>query len=207
MADIKIQPKKPSPLTYVLYAIALVAIVYMVFRSLTVSKHPVQTKTVVVDTNKVAGSVKEFAGYLQDTSHAREDNAESPQFTSYGLHLLSAALGATASRDAANDNNIIQQSTRLQQLSDSIQNNWSPMEKSTRIKDAFVKAAGLMNSIQSKKYPNLKDQAAAVQKSAQAINPNQEIRFQTPKVQQYFQQSAALLKGMVQEVKTDEAGK
>lgn len=196
MADIKIQPRRPSPLSYVLYAVAIVAIVYLVIRSLSAPKNPVQTATVTVDTNKVAGSVKEYVAFLQDTSNTREDTEKSPQYTSYGLHLLSAALGATATRDAANDNNIIQQSRSLQQLSDSIQNNWTPVEKSGRVRNAFMKASDLMSSIQLKKYPNLKDQVAIVQKSAGAIDPNQEIRNQKPKVNQFFQQSAAVLQGM-----------
>ncbi|MCU7492452.1 MAG: hypothetical protein HF308_12970 [Ignavibacteria bacterium] len=203
MADIKIQPKRPSPISYVLYAIAILAIIYMVIRSLTASRNPVQTAAVTVDTNKVAGSVKEFVGFLEDTSKTREDNAKSPQYTSYGLHLLSAALGATANRDAANDNNIIQQSRRLQTLSDSIQNNWTPVEKSGRIRDAFMTASGLMNSIQAKKYPNLKSQVGIVQQKAEAIDPKAEVRNQKPKVDQFFQQSAAVLQAMVQKAKTE----
>ncbi|MCU7494311.1 MAG: hypothetical protein HF314_04235 [Ignavibacteria bacterium] len=207
MADIKIQPKKPSSISYILYALAAVAIIFLIIRSLTAPSNPVQTSTVTVDTSKVAGSVNEFAGFLNDTSRTRMDNEQSPQYTSYGLHLLSAALGATATRDAANDNNIIQQSTRLQQLSDSIQNNWSPVEKSGRIKNAFMTAANLMNSIQAKKYPKLKGQAEIVMKSAGAIDPRQEVRNQGPKVKQFFQQSAALLQGMVKKSRPEEAGR
>ncbi|MGE5352447.1 MAG: hypothetical protein ACM3P0_10210 [Acidobacteriota bacterium] len=203
MADIKIQPKRPSPMSYVLYAIAIIAIIYMIIRSLTASKNPVQTATVTVDTNQVAGSVKEFVGFLQDTSKSRVDTEKSPQYTSYGLHLLSAALGATATRDAANDNNIIQQSRRLQSLSDSIQNNWTPVEKSGRIKNAFMTASQLMSSIQAKKYPNLKDQVGIVQQKAGAIDPKEEVRNQKPKIDQFFQQSAAVLQAMVQKAKTE----
>ncbi|HEX2865639.1 MAG TPA: hypothetical protein VHO03_01285 [Ignavibacteriales bacterium] len=203
MAEIKIQPKKPSPISYVLYALALVAIVYMVIRSLTASKNPVQTPTVIVDTTDVAGSVNDFVSFLGDTTNTRVDTEKSPAYTSYGLYLLSAAIGATATRDAANDSNIIQRSTRLQAISDSIQNHWTPIEKSVRVRDAFLRAAGLMDAIQAKKYPNLKQQVAIVKQKAEAINPNQEVRFQKPKVEQFFQQSAAALQAMVQKAKTE----
>lgn len=207
MADIKIQPKKTSPISYILYAVALLAIIFMIVKSLTDSKKPVETTAVVVDTSRVAGSVMEFVAFLNGTSGVgnKEDTERSPQYTSYGLHLLTAAIGATADRDAATDNNIIQHRKRLQQMSDSIQNNWSPTEKSGRIKAAFVSAANLLNSIQEKKYPELNDQAAQLMQYAQAIVPQKRIMDQKAEVKRYFDQSKSILQAMVQKSKSTEA--
>ncbi|MGE5456950.1 MAG: hypothetical protein ACM3RX_01200, partial [Methanococcaceae archaeon] len=99
MAEIKIQPKKPSILTYILYAIAVLAIVFLIIRSLSSSPKPVQTPPVTVDTTAVTGSVAEFLKYVKENDQQASKSVNDPDRqvmnTGYGMHLLAAAIGAT----------------------------------------------------------------------------------------------------------------
>ncbi|MGE5680635.1 MAG: hypothetical protein ACM34K_07130 [Bacillota bacterium] len=202
MADINIQPKKPSPWSYVLYGVALLAIAFLVFRSTNRSNKPVETQSVVVDTNKVAGSVNAFISYIHNTNPNEEtgstnEGENSPQFASYGLHLLSAAIGATVVRDEPKDEELNQMRQKLEQVSDSINSNWDATSKAQDIRMAFISAADLLNELQERHYPELKNNIQQLHKEAEAINPGLRATEQSVQVKKFFEQSGQVLQAMV----------
>ncbi|MDP4192657.1 MAG: hypothetical protein Q8858_13910 [Bacteroidota bacterium] len=204
MADINIQPKKTSPWSYVLYGVAFLALAFLVIRSLSRNNTPVQTPTVTVDTAQVSGSVKAFVNFIHSNNNQNETGStdaestqDSPQFASYGMHLLAAAIGATVDRDDPYDQQLKQKRIQLQQLADSIKNNWDANANSEKLRSAFIEASDILSQVQQKHYPELQDDVMQIQKAAEAINPDQKAIDQNDLVRDFFEQSGQVLQSMI----------
>lgn len=205
MADINIQPKKPSPWSYVLYGVAFLALAFLVIRSLSRNNSPVQTPSVTVDTAQVTGSVKAFVNFIHSNNNnqnetgasSAESTQDSPQFASYGLHLLAAAIGATVNRDDPYDQQLKQKRIQLQQMADSIKNNWDATANSEKLRSAFIEASDILSQVQQKHYPELRDDVMQIQKAAEAINPDQKAIDQNDQVRDFFEQSGQVLQSMI----------
>ncbi|MDP4176220.1 MAG: hypothetical protein Q8933_19730 [Bacteroidota bacterium] len=204
MADINIQPKKTSPWSYVLYGVAFLALAFLVIRSLSRNNTPVQTPTVTVDTAQVSGSVKAFVNFIHSNNNQNETGStdaestqDSPQFASYGMHLLAAAIGATVDRDDPYDQQLKQKRIQLQQLADSIKNNWDANANSEKLRSAFIEASDILSQVQIKHYPELQDDVMQIQKAAEAINPDQKAIDQNDLVRDFFEQSGQVLQSMI----------
>ncbi|MGE5498545.1 MAG: hypothetical protein ACM3Q2_10760 [Syntrophothermus sp.] len=202
MADINIQPRKPSPWSYVLYGVALAAVVFLVYRNVHQSKAPLQTQAIEVDTSRAAGSVKAFLTFLNgeasEVTGGTESSENSPQYAPYGLHLLSAAIGAIVSRDEPENKDLVGRSNDLMQISDNINDNWDMAVPADTLRTALISASGIITELQSRHYPEMKDVAEKARKTAESLKPDRKASEQVSVIKDFYEQSGVILRNMAQ---------
>lgn len=200
MAEIKIQPRKPSKWPWILAALALAAVIFLIVRN--TSQHdPVQPVEATVDTSSakansgVPPTVNSFVEFVQVTGNVKDPDM--PQaYAADGIRYLSGALGGVISQANIQNRDIAQKSTELTKMADRIKQDSAAVNQSGKIKEVFLSASDLMGLIQKEKYPNLSSEIQKVKQSANAIDSKKKTTEQGNQIKTFFVDASNAIKAM-----------
>ena len=142
-----------------------------------------------------AGPISEFVAFTEN-DETTPDMGLDHEYTSEGLLKLKAALDALAVEQGAGDANIQQKKQELQQAADKIQQDPQSLQHANTIKDAFVKASNLLETIQQKNFPDLDDSVAEVKSAAESIDTSTQTLNQKDQVKKFFDEAGDALQEM-----------
>jgi len=206
MAEVHIQKKKsPTIWPWVVGVIAVALIIWGI-----VSRSNNGTETAAVDTTTAmfptdetaetmdttgSGPIHRFTMFV--TQHAASDDmGESHDYTAEGIRSLAGALDAIVTADHVGDVNIETKRDTLMARADRIQRDSTSLNHADVVRDAFVSAADLMETIQKKRYPELQEQTARLKTDAEAIDPGTPLLDQKHAVGEFFRQADGTLREM-----------
>jgi hypothetical protein len=117
-------------------------------------------------------------------------------YTADGLRQLAGALGAIAERDTIADVEVDKQMQLLRGRADAMQKDTLAASHAAQAREAMLGAVTLMQAMQEKRFPNLKQHVAEARDAATAVNADMELLKQTSDVQRFFDRSALAVRGM-----------
>jgi hypothetical protein len=225
MADINIQKKERPVWPWVLGILAVLALVFFLFRNNDGDdRRQAATTTTTRDTvdrratdrtatgagmgartgagaagtearEDMPRNVENFVEYVNENS-ARQEADLDHDYTADGIRRLARALDDLADRANMDGDDFDARKDRLKEQADAIQKNPQSLQHANIIRDAFTSAADMMESIQRQAYPNHGNQVSQVRQAANNINPNQQTMNQKGQIDTFFERSSQALQAM-----------
>lgn len=131
-----------------------------------------------------------------------EEGEESPEmglhhnYTSEGIERLSLALAALADEEAPDDVEISQKKESMQQSADRIQQDPESLQHANIIKETFMEATALMESIQQHSFPDSESEVEDVRSAAEDLEVDTPTLEQEEKVKDFFRNASDALQAM-----------
>jgi hypothetical protein len=222
MADINIQKKDKPVWPWVLGILAVLALVFFLFRNNDGDdRRQAATTTTTRDTvdrtatgagigagtaagtergtvareEELPGSVEDFVLYVRETD-ARQEADLNHDYTADGIRHLARALDDLADHANVNGADFNTRKERLKEKADALQRDPHSLQHANIIRDAFTSAADVMESIQREAYPNHNNHVNQVRQAANNINPQQQTLNQKQQIEAFFERSSNALQAM-----------
>jgi hypothetical protein len=216
MAEIEIQRKKRPVWPWILAAIAIIVVLWLVINSLNrkYDKNEHGNTLMEGSNDSDAALAKRIAdakkyekypgpiGAFIHFAHNDEtvDVSQHHHYTNQGLHQLVDALHmVNAKKDggeavAKKLNLVVMESDKL------LQNPGSELHSGI-MRNAFIMSTEAMASLQQKFYPGLENKVANVRQAAESLDSNKPAMEQQSKIKSFFEKSADVLEEMGAELK------
>ncbi len=221
MADINIQKKERPVWPWVLGILAVLALVFFLFRNndgddrrqaatTTTTRDTVDRTATGAGIGAGAGAgaatgtaaredmprgVENFVEYVNE-NNARQEASLDHEYTADGINRLARALDDLADRANVDGDDFDARKDRLKEQADAIQKDPHSLQHANIIRDAFTSAADMMETIQRQAYPDHGNQVSQVRQAANNINPNQQTLNQKQQIESFFERSSQALQAM-----------
>lgn len=144
--------------------------------------------------NDARGAAMAYVNFIKDNDQKITKDHE---YSKQALTHLSRALNSVA-----NQNNVsIEDKQKLDELrkkADQLVQNKSSKEHADKLSDAFASAADIIQNLQRKQFPDLKEEADDVKNAADRVRPNVVVTNQKDAVKNFFDKSADAIKSMAE---------
>lgn len=149
------------------------------------------------DTGKeeLQGPAKDFVTFV-DTSKASQDMGLHHEYTSTGIQQLSSALSYIVETKFADDVELGKRKDLMEKKANKIQKDPQSLQHANMIQDAFVAASNVMDRLQQKGYPDLKDKVSEAKQAAKEINVSKPTLEQKDNVKNFFEESSEVVEAM-----------
>lgn len=133
-----------------------------------------------------------------------EEEEESPEmglhheYTSQGIERLSMALADLADREAPDDVEVTQKKESMQQSASRIQQDPQSLQHANIIKETFMEATALMETIQQKSFPDSESEVEEVRSAAEELDVETPTLEQEEKVKDFFRNASEALQSMTE---------
>lgn len=133
-----------------------------------------------------------------------EEEEESPEmgldheYTSQGIEHLSMALADLADREAPDDVEVSQKKESMQQSASRIQQDPESLQHANIIKETFMEATALMETIQARSFPDSKSAVEEVRSAAEELDVETPTLEQEEKVKDFFRNASEALQSMTE---------
>lgn len=216
MAEIEIQRKKRPVWPWILAAIAILVVLWLVINSLNrkYDKNEHNENLIEGSNDTDAALAKRIAeakkyekypgpiGAFLHFAHNDEivDMNQHHHYTNQGLHQLVDALHMVNAKKGGGEsvaqklNLVITESDKL------LQNPGSEMHSGV-MRNSFIICTDAMAALQQKFYPGLADKVANVRQAAESMDSNKPALEQQSKIKSFFEKSADVLEAMGAEIK------
>jgi hypothetical protein len=151
-------------------------------------------------TASVVATARDAVGeYVRYTAahRARRDADHTHEYTAESIRYLAAAIAALAARDAAGDDALRADADALRARADVLQRDPRSTDHAEQAREAFVAAAGLLQTLHDRGGAGTADQLTNLRDAAAAVDPDQLLLRQTAEVQQFFDRASAAVQGML----------
>jgi hypothetical protein len=143
----------------------------------------------------IPGEVDAYLRHVQ-RGEARDRMGPEHDYTADGIRRLAAAIGAIAIGDTVAGHALESQLAELRQRADALQRDPSANTHALATREAFLIAAGMLEGIQQRRFPELASEATAVRRAAEATQAKRPLLEQKAEVQQFFDEASGILRGM-----------
>lgn len=207
MADINIERKSGMPWLWGL--LGLIALAFVAWLLLADRGDPLATDTVVDEPAAVmipdpietdaAGTaalpaVQEFLNTCAE--RAPGDMGLDHEYTSSCIDSLVRSIETTLAQPTLTQVNAQEELQAARQASDRLSASQEDAEHSTMTQEAFTSVAALFDRLQNERFPALDNQVSRLEAAAREVSPSQPLLDQRTAVQDFFQQSGSILRGM-----------
>jgi|GEM_PF-3002249 len=120
------------------------------------------------------------------------------EYMSEGIARLAAALRTVAERNDVADEDFQKQLDMLQGYGGAIRRNPRAVDRADTVNRAFMLAAGMMEALQQRSYPNTAGPVARVRSAATAIAPDRPLLEQMPDAENFFRRAGLALQTMTE---------
>lgn len=142
-----------------------------------------------------AGPVNNFVSFVEEDEESPEMGLDH-NYTSEGIERLSVALAALADENAPDDVEISQKKESMQQSADRIQQDPESLQHANIIKETFMEATSLMESIQQHSFPDRESEVEDVRSAAEELDVETPTLEQEEKVKDFFRNASDALQAM-----------
>lgn len=139
--------------------------------------------------------VEDFVGFVEERD-AMEERGLDHEYTHDGLNKLADALDAMDNELDLDDLNVGEQTDRIRDNADYLQEDPESLTHADSIRSAFEVANELISQIQSRYFPNLEGEVNELRNQAQNLDPNQPALDQKNAIEQYFTRASEILRTM-----------
>ncbi|MDQ3555627.1 MAG: hypothetical protein M3409_02455 [Gemmatimonadota bacterium] len=221
MADINVERKSGSIWPWILGALALLLVLWLLFsllgrdRTATVDQTPVGVvgdtmamapAAMPMDTGMAMGmtgtmpaEVQQFAQACAAPGTAQQQASLSHEYTVDCTRRLTAAIEAVVRRDTVGGAALEPRLAEMRQRVEAIGSNPQATNHANLVRDAFTSIATVMNSVRESRpgaSPALGEQVSGVREAAQGISPTTELLNQKNQVDTFFQRAGEALRSM-----------
>lgn len=209
MARIPVEKKGGGPAWWwwILGLILVAGLIWLVAEALdddaVVEDVPVATDTTLAPpvgapadtvTGDAPARVREFIAFQQaDTAGVDVEMGRHHEYTSRGIELLAGALSAVVDQRDTGDINIEARRDTMMQRAEAIQEDPTSPQHANKVRDAFLSATDLMESIQEKHHPDAAPAVAEVRQAAESISPEEPLLDQSEDVKAFFDRAGDAL--------------
>lgn len=139
--------------------------------------------------------VNDFLHFVAE-SQVHVGSALTHQFTADGVRHLAAALGAMSEADSVGGVALRPQLDAMRERAEALERDERPTDHADYARDAFERAASLMEALRFRQYPNVADQVREVRQAAEMVRPDRGLVEQSRGIRRFFDRAAVALRDM-----------
>lgn len=216
MAEIEIQRKKRPIWPWILGAIAILLLLWLVINSLNKRYDKNESNDALIegsnDTDAAlakrideAKRYEKYPGPIAAYLHFAHnddmvDMGQHHHYTNQGLHHLVDALHLVNARKGGGDA-VAQKLTVITMESDKLMQDQDSELHAGMMRNAFIMSSEVMASLQQKFYPGLEGKVANARQAAESMDSNKPALDQQSKIKSFFEKSADVLEEMGNDIK------
>jgi hypothetical protein len=206
MAEIKVEKKNRPVWPWILGILLLAAVIWIIAdddrepveQIGTVYEEPMNEADNFGDNDQNARDARGAAmAYVNFVNENNEEITTDHEYSQQALTHLSRALNSIANQSNVSIEDK-QKLDELRQKADRLVQNKDSKKHADMLADAFASAANIIQNLQQKEFPELKEKAEDVKNAANNVKPNVVVTNQKDAVKNFFDKSADAVKSMAE---------